>query len=134
METTGINQCEYRVIYADTDQMGVVYYGRYLSLFERGRNELLREMGHSYDQMEKMGLMLPVRRAWLQYEQPARYDDLLTLETRFVALKGARLEIASRVLRGETLLAHGGTEHYIVDAQLRPIRPPAWLRELLLVG
>ena len=70
---------EYRVPYADTDQMGVVYYGNYLTLFERARNELMRGSGFTYARMEtEGGAMLPVVEAHVDYHAPARYDDLLT--------------------------------------------------------
>ena len=65
---------EYRVPYADTDQMGVVYYGNYLTLFERARNELMRECGYTYKQCESEGWMLPVTHAEVDYRRPARYD------------------------------------------------------------
>ena len=74
---------EYRVPYADTDMMGYVYYGNYLTLFERSRNELMRATGYTYAEMEKEGgAMLPVVEAHVDYHAPARYDDLLTVRFR----------------------------------------------------
>ena len=68
---------DYRVPYADTDQMGVVYYGNYLTLFERARNELMRACGYTYSECEAEGWMLPVIHTEVDYKSPAHYDDLL---------------------------------------------------------
>jgi len=126
---------EYRVPYADTDQMGVVYYGNYLTLFERARNELMRECGYTYRECEQAGFMLPVVRAEVDYRAPAKYDDLLEI-TAFVQLqKGVRLEIACEVRRkGEDLiLASGFTRHAFVSTKdFRPCVPPAELIEKMM--
>ncbi len=118
----------YRVPYADTDQMGVVYYGNYLTLFERARNELMREMGYTYKECEAEGLALPVVHAEVDYKSPARYDDLLEISAWVDEIKGVRCRIACEVRRqGEMqLLAKGHTVHVFVDVKtLRPIPPPA---------
>ena len=75
---------QYRVPYADTDQMGYVYYANYFIYFERGRNELMRAMNFTYKELEDMGIGLPVIEAHSNYRSPARYDDLLTVEARSV--------------------------------------------------
>lgn len=117
---------EYRVPYADTDQMGVVYYGNYLTIFERARNELMRACGYTYRECEAEGFMLPVIHAEVDYKSPAKYDDLLDV-TAFVQLqKGVRLEIACEVRRkGEDqLLASGFTRHCFVSTEtFRPVPP-----------
>ena len=118
----------YRVPYADTDQMGVVYYGNYLTLFERARNELMREMGNTYKECEAEGFALPVVHAEVDYKSPARYDDLLEISAWVDEIKGVRCRIACEVRRqGEMqLLAKGHTVHVFVDVKtLRPIPPPA---------
>ncbi len=69
----------YRVPYADTDQMGVVYYANFLVYFERVRNEILRDINYSYSDMGKNGFMLPVIEAHCEYGIPAKYDDYLIL-------------------------------------------------------
>lgn len=118
---------EYRVPYADTDQMGVVYYGNYLTLFERARNELMREMGYTYRECEAEGWMLPVIHAELDYKRPARYDDLLEVSAWVQASKGVRLEIACEVRRKgeEAVLVKGFTRHCFVSTEtFRPIPPP----------
>ena len=118
----------YRVPYADTDMMGVVYYGNYLTLFERARNELMRAMGPTYAQMEAGGLMLPVIEAHVDYRAPARYDDELEIAAWLAEARGVRCKVRCAVLRGGELLASGWTIHACVDAATRrPARLPAWL-------
>lgn len=125
---------EYRVPYADTDQMGVVYYGNYLTIFERARNELMRACGYTYRECEAEGFMLPVIHAEVDYKSPAKYDDLLDV-TAFVQLqKGVRLEIACEVRRkGEDqLLASGFTRHCFVSTEtFRPVPPPERLLQVM---
>ena len=118
---------EYRVPYADTDQMGVVYYGNYLALFERARNELMRACGYTYKECEAEGFMLPVIHAELDYRSPAKYDDLLEVAAWVQQQKGVRLEIACEVRRkGEDrVLVRGFTRHAFVSTRdFRPCPPP----------
>ena len=124
---------EYRVPYADTDQMGVVYYGNYLTIFERARNELMRELGYTYRECEAEGWMLPVIHAEVDYGSPARYDDLLEVKAWVRLLKGVRIEIACEVRRkgDERLLVSGYTRHCFVSTKtFRPVPPPPRLLEL----
>ena len=121
---------EYRVPYADTDMMGVVYYGNYLTFFERARNELMRGTGQTYAAFEAGGAMLPVREAHVEYHAPARYDDLLTIAAWVEEARGVRLKICCAVLRGGELLVEGYTVHVCIDAATRrPMRLPAFLVE-----
>ncbi|MDD3118184.1 MAG: thioesterase family protein [Victivallales bacterium] len=114
----------YRVPYADTDRMGVVYYANYLIYFERLRTELLREHGLPYRRLEEEGLMLPVIEAHCQYRASAHYDDLLTITGRVAAIKGTRIRIECAVYRDELLLAEGYTVHACLNHIGRPIRVP----------
>ena len=125
---------EYRVPYADTDQMGVVYYGNYLALFERARNELMRAYGYTYRECEAEGWMLPVVHAEVDYRRPAKYDDLLEVTAWVRLLKGVRIEIACEVRRKgeEELLASGFTRHVFVSAKdFRPCAPPQKLLDVI---
>jgi acyl-CoA thioester hydrolase len=70
-----------RVRYAETDQMGVVYYGNYAQYFEVGRAESIRSLGYTYKRMEEEGLMMPVTEMHIRYLRPAKYDDVLTVKT-----------------------------------------------------
>ena len=118
---------EYRVPYADTDQMGVVYYGNYMALFERARNELMRACGYTYRECEAEGFMLPVVHAEADYTSPAKYDDLLEISAWVQLQKGVRIEIACEVRRkGEDgVLVSGFTRHVFVSTKdFRPCPPP----------
>lgn len=124
----------YRVIYGDTDQMGVVYYGNYLRYFEAGRNEFLRAKGARYRDLEReLKIHLPVVEASVRYRQSARYDDLLRIETEVTEVRRASLRFAYRILREEDqrLLAEGETVHACVDLEQKPVKLPGRLVELL---
>jgi acyl-CoA thioester hydrolase len=114
-----------RVRYAETDQMGIVYYANYLVWFELGRVELLRSLGLAYSQMEiEHKLILPVVEATCRYRTPARYDDEILIETRPAMLRSSVLKFAYRILRkngeGEPqLLAEGETVHVVCDEKLK---------------
>ena len=124
-----------RVIYGDTDQMGVVYYANYLRYFEAGRNEYIRAKGLRYrDFEEQFGLLLPVAEASVSYRSPARYDDLLDLEVSLGEVRRASARFEYRLLREGTLLATGHTVHACVDGGGRLQRLPAALVEKLTVG
>jgi acyl-CoA thioester hydrolase len=117
---------EVRVRYAETDQMGVVYYANYLVWFEVGRVELLRALGFSYKQLEvEHGCILPVIEATCRYRASAHYDDQILIESRPALLRGSVLKFAYRILRkapeGEapTLLAEGETVHVVCDSQMQ---------------
>jgi acyl-CoA thioester hydrolase len=94
---------------------------------------MLRALGMSYRAVEEAGVRLPVVEAGCRYVQPARYDDLLVIETRLAVLGRASLRFEYRVHReaGGGCLARGWTEHCFLDAAGRPTRPPAFLRALL---
>ncbi len=115
-----------RVRYAETDQMGIVYYANYLVWFEIGRVELLRSLGLAYSQLEtEHECILPVVEAKCRYRSPARYDDLILIETRPALLRGSVIKFAYRVYRKASqegqereLLAEGETVHVVCDDQL----------------
>ena len=122
---------EYRVPYADTDQMGVVYYANYFMLFERARTELLRLNGLSYRQIEEQGFMLPVLDAHAKYHRPAHYDDLLDVTARVVEFDGLKLKTACEVKRDGVLLVDGDVTLVFLNAQTgRPSRPPENIRKI----
>jgi len=127
---------EIRVIYGDTDRMGVVYYANYLRYFEAGRNEYFRATGARYRDLEtELGIMFPVVEAQVRYKHPARYDDLIRVETRITELKRASLRFDYRVVRtgDERLLAEGHTVHACIDAAYKPTRMPDAILEALQV-
>jgi acyl-CoA thioester hydrolase len=115
-----------RVRYAETDQMGIVYYANYLVWFEIGRVEVLRTLGLTYHELETQHkLILPVVEATCRYRAPARYDDEILIEARPSLLRGSVLKFAYRILRsasdGEApmLLAEGETVHVVCDENLK---------------
>ena len=113
----------FRVTYADTDQMGHVYYANYLRWFETGRVELLRSLGQSYKEWEKVeNVYLPVKHCQVDYQRPAAFDDLLQIETSLVRLTRASANFSYRVLRQEEVLATGTTEHPFVNEEGRILR------------
>ena len=122
-----------RVRYADTDQMGVVYYANYLVWFEVGRTEWLRQTGWSYRQMEEDGVALPVIEAHCEYRQPLRYDDEVEIATRAVLVTPVRIRFEYAVTRAGDAnpSAQGHTVHAAVDAAGKPCRLPVRVRELL---
>ena len=94
-----------RIIYGDTDQMGVVYYGNYLRFFEAARNEWLRAKGVRWRDIEsEHDIYLPVAEAKVNYKRPAYYDDVIEIETRLGELGHASLRFDYRILRGADLL------------------------------
>ena len=122
-----------RVRYADTDQMGVVYYANYLVWFEVGRTEWLRESGWSYREMEQAGISLPVIEAHCEYRQPARYDDEIEIRTEARVLTPVRIrfDYEARRTADETLSATGHTVHAALGADGRPRRLPARVLEII---
>ena len=126
---------ELRVIYGDTDQMGVVYYANYLRFFEAGRNEFIRAKGLRYrDFEERHGLRLPVTEASVRYQQPARYDDLVQVETSLTGLRRVSATFGYRLVRDGTLLATGHTVHACVDLAGKLRRLPEELVTRLSTG
>jgi acyl-CoA thioester hydrolase len=116
---------EIRVIYGDTDQAGIVYYANYLRFFEAGRNEFIRARGLRYrDFEERFGLRLPVAEARVSYRAPARYDDLITVETSLAEVKRASARFGYRIVRDGAVLATGHTVHACVDLEGRIQRMP----------
>jgi len=88
----------YRVIYGDTDQMGVVYYANYLRWFEKGRSEWLRQIGLPYGEIEQQGFHFPVAEVSCHYSHPARYDEVVKIETELAELGRATLTFSYRVM------------------------------------
>ena len=125
-------QTRVRVRYADTDQMGVVYYANYMVWFEVARTEWLREAGWTYRDMEEQGIALPVIEAHCEYRQPARYDDEIELRTTGALITPVRIRFDYEVSRdGAAPLASGHTVHAAIGRDGRPCRLPARLRALL---
>ncbi len=116
-----------RVYYEDTDLAGLVYYANYLKFIERARSEWLREIGVDQVALKAAGQAFAVRHLEADYLAPARYDDLLQIESRLDALSPARLVLDQQVLRGDQLLFRARVTLVCINDAGRPIRLPAGL-------
>lgn len=122
-----------RVIFGDTDQMGVVYYANYLRYFEGARAEYWRAQGKRYQDLTDVGVALPVIEAHCRYRKSARYEDLLAIEVEVTELRAASLTFTYVVRRDQELIADGWTRHAVIGPTGRPRALPDELRALLPV-
>ena len=122
---------EIRVIFGDTDQMGVVYYANYLRYFESSRAAYWRGLGKTYKDLVDWGVALPVIEAKCTYKRPALYEDLLEIDVEVSEVRGASLRFAYEVYRGAELLAEGSTRHAIIGTDGRPRAIPQAMRILI---
>lgn len=122
-----------RVIYADTDTMGIAYHANYFRWFEIGRTEMFRDLGMAYREMESQGIFMPVAEAYCRFIQPVRYDELLVIETTLDRRVRAGLKFDYVVYKpdGSTRAATGFTKHPCTDVSGKVVRPPAFLRSFL---
>jgi acyl-CoA thioester hydrolase len=123
-----------RVRYAETDQMGFVYYGNYAAYYETGRVELLRQMGTTYRQLEESGVLMPVTQLVCNFYRPAKYDDLLTITTSIKSLTETRIEFEYSILNEEGVELNKGFTQlaFISKHNMRPCRIPDWFKSLIL--
>lgn len=129
----GVFEIMRRVIYADTDKMGVVYYSNYLRWFEMGRTEMLREIGVPYTELEAAGYNLPVSEVFCKYLTPARYDDFLRIKTCVDEIRNASLRFGYRISdeKSGDIVVTGYTLHACVDDTGKIIRLPSFLKDAL---
>ncbi len=129
------HRIELRVYYEDTDLAGIVYYANYLKFIERGRTEWVRSLGVDQGVLRaETGIVFAVKRLEADFVSPARFDDVLTVETSATSVTGARVVLAQRVLRvGELLFAADVTLAALTETG-RPARLPAEFRARLSVG
>jgi len=120
-----------RVIFGDTDQMGVVYYANYLRYFEGARADYWRALGRSYKDLETWGVALPVVEAHCAYKKPARYEDLLEVDVEIAELRGASMRFVYTVRRGADVIADGFTRHAVIGPSGKPRALPDELRDML---
>ena len=127
------NLTKIRVIYADTDAMGIVYHTNYIKWFEVGRNELMRQLGIAYKEMEELGFNLPLTKVSCHYFLPAKYDNVLTIETQIDYIKRASMKFNSYIWDEDkkTLLVEGYTVHACTNAEGKIRRIPPQILELL---
>ena len=127
------HKTNYRVIYGDTDKMGIAYHANYLRWFEMGRSELFRHIGFTYKEIEEKGIFLPVSEAYCKFLLPARYDDVLIIETSIDnSVKGGmKFNYSISNENGKKILVTGHTKHAFVNSDGRVVRPPDFLTDLL---
>lgn len=122
-----------RVRYQETDRMGIVYHANYLSYFELGRVEWLRNKGLDYARLEDSGVLLPVVNVSVSYKAPARYDQLLSVETELVKIGGASLVFQNKIYdENNRLLVEGAITLVATDSSsFKPIKIPSSLLSLI---
>jgi acyl-CoA thioester hydrolase len=124
---------KYRVIYRDTDKMGVVYHANYIVFYEIARNEMFRNLGIPYSELEKMGIVTPIVEIESKYKAPAYYDDLLTIRATIKELPVAKIDVEHEVFNEEGRLLNVGRTRlgYVNMERMRPCRAPQELIERL---
>jgi acyl-CoA thioester hydrolase len=129
-----IHKIDIRVRYADTDQMGYVYNGKYFEYFEVGRTEMMREKGLPYSTIEKSGYQMPVREALLKFKNPAYYDELLEVETRVESLPELKIRIdhTIRCKERNVIIVEGYIVLIFIDMETKkPVRPPKFFMKAI---
>lgn len=129
-----INKTKVRVIYADTDQMGVVYHSNYLKYFEIGRTELLRELGMSYKKIEEYGILFPVKEAFVDYKVSIKYDDLIVIHTQVSELKNVSIKLKYEIKNEDESIIYssGYTLHPFIDRNGKIVCPNDDIYNILL--
>jgi len=122
---------EIRVIFGDTDQMGVVYYANYLRFFESARAAYWRSLGKTYKDLEAAQVALPVIEAHCNYKKPSYYEDLLEVDVTVGELRAASLRFVYTIRRGADVIAEGHTRHAVIGPTGRPRALPDEFRDLL---
>ncbi|MBN2034134.1 MAG: acyl-CoA thioesterase [Deltaproteobacteria bacterium] len=132
MASDGWHETKIRVRYKDTDRLGVVYYGNYLTFFEVGRAEHMRSLGRSYSSLEAEGYSLVVIEAFAKYHGNVGYDEMVTVRTVISDLRGARMRFDYEVLNEKgKLLVSGYTLHGCINSKSRPSRIPSSIKSLI---
>lgn len=128
--TTG--EIQFRVRYAETDQMGIVYHANYLVWCEMGRTDLIRSLGMTYAEMERSGVALAVSDLSIRFHAPARYDDLIRVRTTLIDLRSRLVAFDYLVSNAETdqRLATAHTRLVSLDPRGRPVAMPDQIRAI----
>jgi acyl-CoA thioester hydrolase len=132
MTVNGWHERKIRVRYKDTDQMGVIYYGNYLTFFEVGRSEYLRDLGFPYSSLEVEGYFMAVTEAYAKYHANVGYDSLITVKTKVSGLKNASVRFEYEVVDEDyELLVSGYTIHVCMNSNHKPTRIPSRFRKII---
>ena len=127
------NKTSIRVRYGETDQMGVVYHENYVNFFEIGRTEWLRSLGSTYKSLEASGIFLPVIGIEIDFRKPAKYDDILTIESALIEKPNIRIQFSHKIYNQDgVLLVTGSSKLVFLDKKNnRPIRCHEFLINLM---
>ncbi|MDN3677942.1 thioesterase family protein [Flavobacterium paronense] len=127
------HEIQVRVRYSETDQMSVVYHGNYVPYFEMGRAEWLRNKGFSYKALEEFGIALPIVSMTINYKKPARYDDLLTVITKFKSHSSVKIEFDCEIRNenNELLTTAYFLLVFVAINSGKPIAPPDYILDVL---
>ena len=122
-----------RVRYSETDQAGYVYYGNYAQYYELGGVASMRQIGHTYREMEEKGVIMPVLSMNIKYIRPAKYDDLLTIKTYINSLPETRMSFEYEIYNqdGKLLNKADTTLVFISKETYKPVKAPQWFLEAL---
>lgn len=125
-------ETQIRVRYAETDQMGYVYYGHYAMYYEVARVEAMRQMGFSYRKLEEMGIMMPVLDSNIKYLKPAHYDELLTIKVIIPVMPTAKMNFTYEITneKGELINQGETTLAFINMENGRPRRLPDVMKKI----
>ena len=124
----------FKVRYKDIDQMGVMYYSRYFEYFEAARTDMMRELGLTYKELEKQGIMMPVVHSESDYYHGPGFDDHLTCITEVREFPKGKMEILYTLVQDsdrKTILNRGKTIHAFVKSDGKPTRVPETLKQAL---
>lgn len=118
-----INRTSFKVRYVETDKMGIVHHSNYYPWFEIGRGEFIKETDISYKDMETQGILMPLAESYCKYIIPAKYEDLVTIETWIETLSPVKVIFNYKVIReeDEVILAKGSTTHAFVNSDFKII-------------
>jgi acyl-CoA thioester hydrolase len=125
-----MHETQIRVRYQETDNMGVVYYANYFIWLEVARTEYLRSTGISYRHIEEKGSYMMVASASCKYKAPARYDDIVRIQTWIANMKNSSLDFAHKLYIGEKLIATGESVHVFTNKSGKPVRIPKEIRTI----
>jgi acyl-CoA thioester hydrolase len=132
-----MHKVEHRVIYGDTDAGQVAYYANYFRWFESGRREIFRSLKVDYNALDKRGVITPVVEAHCNYFHPARYDDIVVVETKIALVKEKSIKFEHKIYRkkDKKLLAAGYTVNVFVDKEkMRSVKMPNGIKKKLKIG
>lgn len=132
METT----YKYRVLYADTDAMGVVYYGNYLRIYEAARGDFLHKVGMPFSKMAaELNIVCPVVNAEINYHKPAVLDEEITVKTSIISLRGARMVFVQQIFNADDVLLNDikVTVAFVDMEKRKPVKYPDIFDKVLSV-